>query len=209
MLYKGVFSLAMLNSALNPIIYAWKNTNFRKAFSRLLHCKSPDYNDFSEHSNRSNNNLHNRRQSTLSGGMGTGGMMSPPPSALTGKFTILDVNDATNITSISVVRRDSEISSKIEESRRNEINKHQRNLPQTVLIEQIQIDDNGNEHKTAKFYNAIDKERGKNSATPAVTEIENSQTDKDKKLVIKQLTNGNRVVNTITDQYNQITSQFI
>lgn len=122
--------------------------------------------------------------------------MSPPPSALTGKFTILDANDG-NFTSFSVDRRDSEKSSRMEENRKNELNR--RSLPQAVLIEQVQVDDNGNEHKTAKFYNAIivnDKDRGINH-------------DKDKKLVIKQLTNGNRVVNTITDQYNQITSQLI
>lgn len=42
LLYKATFSLAMTNSALNPVIYAWKNSNFRKAFLRLLHCKSPN-----------------------------------------------------------------------------------------------------------------------------------------------------------------------
>lgn len=42
LLYKATFSLAMTNSALNPVIYAWKNSNFRKAFIRLLHCKSPN-----------------------------------------------------------------------------------------------------------------------------------------------------------------------
>lgn len=197
MLYKGVFSLAMLNSALNPIIYAWKNTNFRKAFSRLLHCRSPDYNDFSEHSNRSNNNLHNRRQSTFSGvGVG-GGMMSPPPSALTGKFTILDANEGI-FTSISMDRRDSEKSSRIEEYRKNELNSR-KSLPQTVLIEQVQVDDNGNEQKTARFYNAIVNNDCGHGFGP----------HQDKKLVIKQLRNGNRVVNTITDQYNQISSQLI
>lgn len=124
--------------------------------------------------------------------------MSPPPSALTGKFTILDANEG-NFTSISVVRRDSEKSSRMEENRKNELNR--RTLPQTVLIEQVQIDDNGNERKTAKFYNAIaDDKEGDNN---------HQHGGKDKKLVIKQLTNGNRVVNTITDQYNQISSQFI
>lgn len=139
----------------------------------------------------------------MSGGFG-GGMMSPPPSALTGKFTILDANDG-NFTSISVVRRDSEISSRIEENRKNELNK--KNLPQTVLIEQIRIDDNGNEQKTAKFYNAI--VNNKEGGDGANQEQQQQQPDMDKKMVIKQLTNGNRVVNTITDQYNQITSQFI
>ncbi|GAB0095898.1 muscarinic acetylcholine Receptor, C-type [Sergentomyia squamirostris] len=41
-LYKGAFSLAMANSGMNPLIYAWKNRNFRKAFSNLLRCKNPD-----------------------------------------------------------------------------------------------------------------------------------------------------------------------
>lgn len=42
LLYKAAFSLAMTNSALNPIIYSWKNSNFRRAFAQLLHCKSPN-----------------------------------------------------------------------------------------------------------------------------------------------------------------------
>lgn len=41
-LYKGAFSLAMTNSGLNPIIYSWKNSNFRQAFGLLLRCKSPN-----------------------------------------------------------------------------------------------------------------------------------------------------------------------
>ncbi|XP_030381026.1 histamine H2 receptor [Scaptodrosophila lebanonensis] len=36
--YKTAFSLAMTNSALNPIIYSWKNTTFRKAFAQTLCC---------------------------------------------------------------------------------------------------------------------------------------------------------------------------
>ncbi|EDS38236.1 g-protein coupled receptor [Culex quinquefasciatus] len=41
-LYKAVFSLAMANSMMNPVIYAWKNTNFRDAFKQLLTCRKPD-----------------------------------------------------------------------------------------------------------------------------------------------------------------------
>ncbi|XP_055526701.1 histamine H2 receptor [Wyeomyia smithii] len=41
-LYKAVFSLAMANSMMNPLIYAWKNSSFRHAFSKLLTCKRPD-----------------------------------------------------------------------------------------------------------------------------------------------------------------------
>ncbi|XP_055371500.1 uncharacterized protein LOC129605636 [Condylostylus longicornis] len=61
MLYKAAFSLAMANSGMNPIIYAWKNTGFRRAFARLLRCQSPDYNDVSQHSIRS---LNKRRKSS-------------------------------------------------------------------------------------------------------------------------------------------------
>lgn len=32
----------MANSGMNPIIYAWKNRNFRRAFGHLLRCKAPD-----------------------------------------------------------------------------------------------------------------------------------------------------------------------
>ncbi|XP_054731197.1 histamine H2 receptor [Anastrepha obliqua] len=42
-LYKMAFSLAMFNSAMNPIIYCWKNTNFRRAYWRLLRCKNPNH----------------------------------------------------------------------------------------------------------------------------------------------------------------------
>lgn len=39
-IYKSAFSLAMANSALNPIIYSWKNAGFRRAFAQTLCCKS-------------------------------------------------------------------------------------------------------------------------------------------------------------------------
>ncbi|XP_005190363.1 sphingosine 1-phosphate receptor 1 isoform X3 [Musca domestica] len=42
LLYKAAFTLAMTNSALNPIIYSWKNSNFRRAFVQLIRCKSPN-----------------------------------------------------------------------------------------------------------------------------------------------------------------------
>ncbi|XP_023287772.1 alpha-1A adrenergic receptor-like [Orussus abietinus] len=45
-LYKAMFSLAMANSGMNPMIYAWKNANFRKAFFRLLRFQSPNRNEF-------------------------------------------------------------------------------------------------------------------------------------------------------------------
>ncbi|XP_011869538.1 PREDICTED: D(2) dopamine receptor A isoform X2 [Vollenhovia emeryi] len=42
--YKATFALAIANSGMNPFIYAWKNTNFRKAFQKILHFKSPNDN---------------------------------------------------------------------------------------------------------------------------------------------------------------------
>ncbi|XP_015595315.1 D(2)-like dopamine receptor [Cephus cinctus] len=44
--YKSMFSLAMANSGMNPMIYAWKNKNFRKAFQKLLHFQSPNRSNF-------------------------------------------------------------------------------------------------------------------------------------------------------------------
>lgn len=61
-IYKITFSLVMANSGMNPMIYAWKNSNFRKAFQRLLHFQSPNHDDF-------NSSLKHylRKQSELSG----------------------------------------------------------------------------------------------------------------------------------------------
>ncbi|XP_072761249.1 histamine H2 receptor-like [Anoplolepis gracilipes] len=42
--YKATFALAVANSGMNPFIYAWKNTNFRKAFQKILRFKSPNKN---------------------------------------------------------------------------------------------------------------------------------------------------------------------
>lgn len=42
LMYEIAFTLAMANSGMNPIIYAWKNTNFRKAFWCLLRCRNPN-----------------------------------------------------------------------------------------------------------------------------------------------------------------------
>lgn len=46
--HKSLFSLAVANSGMNPIIYAWKNTQFRQAFHYLLRFKNPNQNDFNE-----------------------------------------------------------------------------------------------------------------------------------------------------------------
>lgn len=42
--YKSTFALAIANSGMNPFLYAWKNTSFRKAFQKILHFKSPNDN---------------------------------------------------------------------------------------------------------------------------------------------------------------------
>lgn len=41
--YRTTFSLAIANSGVNPIIYAWKNKIFRRAFQKMLHFKSPNH----------------------------------------------------------------------------------------------------------------------------------------------------------------------
>ncbi|XP_025074394.1 histamine H2 receptor isoform X1 [Pogonomyrmex barbatus] len=72
--YKSTFALAIANSGMNPFIYAWKNTNFRKAFQKILHFKSPNDNfnssfkiylkkqrelkDQTDSENNHHNNLH-------------------------------------------------------------------------------------------------------------------------------------------------------
>ncbi|CRK90717.1 CLUMA_CG004410, isoform A, partial [Clunio marinus] len=67
--YMAAFTLAMSNSAMNPLIYAWKNSNFRQAFCNLLKCKSPDT---LEPSQSMRSNLHRKsssaqHQDTISG----------------------------------------------------------------------------------------------------------------------------------------------
>lgn len=58
--YMAAFTLAMSNSAMNPLIYAWKNSNFRLAFTNLLKCKSPDT---LEPSQSMRSNLHRKSSS--------------------------------------------------------------------------------------------------------------------------------------------------
>ncbi|XP_017781883.1 PREDICTED: D(2) dopamine receptor B [Nicrophorus vespilloides] len=41
LLYEATFTMAVMNSCMNPVIYAWKNKNFRKAFGCMLRCRSP------------------------------------------------------------------------------------------------------------------------------------------------------------------------
>ena len=59
--YRVMFSIAMTNSGVNPVIYAWKNPSFRKAFQRLLRFRLPDYNDYN-----SSFKSYLRKQSELS-----------------------------------------------------------------------------------------------------------------------------------------------
>ncbi|XP_055626771.1 histamine H2 receptor [Toxorhynchites rutilus septentrionalis] len=60
--YKAVFSLAMANSMMNPLIYAWKNTNFRYAFSQLLRCRKPDRFDENPRAKMSNKKKIRRKR---------------------------------------------------------------------------------------------------------------------------------------------------
>lgn len=82
----------MANSGMNPIIYAWKNTNFRRAFSRLLKCKGPDSVD-PMHSMRSN--LHRKssslhHQDTLNGSLPN--YSTPPPLHKSARSNTIEEN---------------------------------------------------------------------------------------------------------------------
>lgn len=71
--YKASFSLAMANSGMNPIIYAWKNRTFRRAFSHLLRCKAPDSHALIDDENARNN--LKRKSSSL-----PPSLSAPPPT---------------------------------------------------------------------------------------------------------------------------------
>lgn len=71
--YKAAFSLAMANSGMNPIIYAWKNRTFRRAFSHLLRCKAPDSHALIDDENARNN--LKRKSSSL-----PPSLSAPPPT---------------------------------------------------------------------------------------------------------------------------------
>lgn len=71
--YKAAFSLAMANSGMNPIIYAWKNRTFRRAFGHLLRCKAPDSRALIDDENARNN--LKRKSSSL-----PPSMSAPPPT---------------------------------------------------------------------------------------------------------------------------------
>lgn len=42
-MYKATFSLAMANSGMNPMIYAWKNPALRRVFALLMRGRNPDH----------------------------------------------------------------------------------------------------------------------------------------------------------------------
>lgn len=63
----------MANSGMNPIIYAWKNRTFRRAFSHLLRCKAPDSRALIDDENARNN--LKRKSSSL-----PPSMSAPPPT---------------------------------------------------------------------------------------------------------------------------------
>lgn len=65
LLYETTFTLAMCNSGMNPIIYAWKNTNFRKAFWCLLRCRNP--NGSSYNNSFITNHVPSKKNSTVGG----------------------------------------------------------------------------------------------------------------------------------------------
>lgn len=71
--YKAAFSLAMANSGMNPVIYAWKNRTFRRAFSHLLRCRAPDSRALIDDENARNN--LKRKSSSL-----PPSMSAPPPT---------------------------------------------------------------------------------------------------------------------------------
>lgn len=70
LLYEIAFTLAMANSGMNPLIYAWKNTNYRKAFWCLLCCKNP--NNFNSKSSFITNHVPSKKNSTVEGGVCNG-----------------------------------------------------------------------------------------------------------------------------------------
>lgn len=64
-IYRAVFALAMSNSFMNPIIYAWKNRNFRRAFGRLLRCQYPDVHEMSPMTIRSKSCLNEKHANII------------------------------------------------------------------------------------------------------------------------------------------------
>lgn len=71
--YKAAFSLAMANSGMNPVIYAWKNRTFRRAFIHLLQCRTPDSHALIDDENAREN--MKRKSSSLAPSLS-----APPPT---------------------------------------------------------------------------------------------------------------------------------
>lgn len=71
--YKAAFSLAMANSGMNPLIYAWKNRTFRRAFIHLLRCRTPDSHALIDDENARQN--MKRKSSSLAPSLS-----APPPT---------------------------------------------------------------------------------------------------------------------------------
>lgn len=71
--YKAAFSLAMANSGMNPMIYAWKNRTFRRAFIHLLRCQTPDSHALIDDENARQN--MKRKSSSLAPSLS-----APPPT---------------------------------------------------------------------------------------------------------------------------------
>lgn len=65
LLYEIAFTLAMANSGMNPIIYAWKNTSFRKAFWCLLRCRNPNCTSYNN--SFITNHVPSKKNSTTNG----------------------------------------------------------------------------------------------------------------------------------------------
>lgn len=75
--YKATFSLAMANSGMNPIIYAWKNRTFRRAFIHLLRCRTPDSHALIDDENARQN--MKRKSSSLAPSLAPS-LSAPPPT---------------------------------------------------------------------------------------------------------------------------------
>lgn len=66
LLYEIAFTLAVCNSGMNPVIYAWKNSNFREAFWCLLTCHSP--NNSTKKTNYITNHVPSSKKSSIANG---------------------------------------------------------------------------------------------------------------------------------------------
>lgn len=42
-IYKAVLTLAISSSAVNPLIYAWKNAEFKRTFGHMMRCRTASH----------------------------------------------------------------------------------------------------------------------------------------------------------------------